>query len=146
MKRSRISACLLLVAGLSSLAFPQSNEGGACHRSTVEDYSPGLAPKARAFLGELKSAIKSADKQKVAGLVHYPLEVNLVKGHRVVRTKAELVKDYDTIFTPGTRAAIEKQVPACLFANYQGVMIGDGEVWFEEQQDGSMKIKALNPD
>ena len=146
MRRSVSGACLLLALGLSSRAFPQSNQGGQCHRSTVEDYSQALVPKARAFLSELKSAIKSGDKQKVAGLVHYPLEVNLVKGHRVVRTKAELVKDYDAIFTPATRTAIEQQVPACLFANYQGVMIGDGEVWFEEQQDGTMKIKALNPD
>jgi hypothetical protein len=35
-------------------------------------------------------------------------------------------------------------VPECLFANWQGVMIGDGEVWFEEQQNGSVKIKTLN--
>jgi hypothetical protein len=119
---------------------------GQCHRSTVEDYSPALAPKARAFLSELKSAIKSGDRQKIAGLIRYPLEVNFVKGHRLVRTKVELVRDYDAIFTPATRTVVEQQVPACLFANYQGVMIGNREVWFEEQHDGTMKIKVLNPD
>lgn len=116
-----------------------------CEGSTVEDFAPSLGPKARAFLADLKAAVKAGDKQKVSALVRFPLNVNLAKGRRVVRSSAEFVKDYDVLLTLTVRNAIAQQVPACLFANWQGVMIGNGEVWFEEQQNGSMKIKTLNP-
>lgn len=140
----RVLTCVLLLAAAVP-AQAQTAGKGACHSSTVEDYAPSLGPKARAFLGELRTAVKGGDRRKVAALIQYPLRVNLGKGTRLVRSSAEFVKDYDAVFTVSIRKAIERQVPACLFANYQGVMIGDGEVWFEEQQDGSMKIKALNP-
>jgi hypothetical protein len=123
----------------------QTDRASKCDGSTVEDFSASLAPKARSFLAGLKAAVQVANKEKVAAMVQYPLRVNLTKGNRTVRTAAEFVKDYDSLFTPAVRKAIETQVPECLFANYQGVMIGRGEVWFQEQQDGALRIKALNP-
>ncbi len=108
MKRACSWAYILLtVTPLFLIASPQTKEGG-CRRSTVEEFSPALAAKARAFLGELKSAIKTGDKQKVANLVRYPLDVYFEKGHRVVGGKAELLRDYDTLFPlikKGSRAA-----------------------------------------
>lgn len=133
-----------IVLFLPTPGFSQTDDRRGCHRSTVEDFAPSLGPKARAFLAELKAALKSGDKKRVAGLVHYPLKVTSSHGNRVVRSSTEFVKDYDHLLTPLVTKAVEQQVPACLFANYQGVMIGDGEIWFEEQQNGSMKIKTIN--
>jgi hypothetical protein len=145
--RSRTSTWSILLVSLLSPhgGSSQPSQGGVCHHSTVEDFAPGLAPKARAFLGELQTAVKAGDRQKLAALVRYPLDVYSAKEHRAVRTSAELIRDFDRLFTPSVRKAIEQQMPACLFANFQGVMIGDGEVWFEEQQNGTMKVKTLNP-
>ncbi len=139
--------CLSLLWLSMSGAFgcQQADRASKCDGSTVEDYSASLAPKARAFLAGLKAAVQGADKDKVAAMVQYPLRVNLEKGSRTVRTRSEFVKDYDRLVTPTVRKAIETQAPECLFANYQGVMIGNGQVWFEEQQDGALRIKALNP-
>lgn len=103
-----------------------------------------MAPQARAFLADLQAAVKAADKKKVASMVRYPLLVNSGGGHRNVRTAAVFLREYDSLFTAPVRKAIAEQDPACLFANYQGVMIGSGEVWYEEQKDGGMKIKTLN--
>ena len=103
-----------------------------------------MAPKARAFLASLKVALAGADRQKVAAMVQYPLSANAGKTHRVIRDSAEFVKDYDRLFTAAVLRAVKNQVPECLFANWQGVMIGSGEVWFEEQTNGSMKIKTIN--
>jgi len=66
------------------------------------------------------------------------------KTHRRVQSSSQFLVDYDRLFTSSIRNAIEKQRPGCLFANWQGVMIGDGEVWFEERSNGNMKIKTLN--
>jgi hypothetical protein len=70
--------------------------------------------------------------------------VNTDKGHWFIRSNSQFGKNYYRILTPAVRKAIEKQSPECFFANWQGVMIGDGEVWFEEQRSGGMKIKTLN--
>jgi hypothetical protein len=115
-----------------------------CGRSTVAEFSPSLQPKANAFLASLKAAVKAQDKRKVAAMVRYPVLINMAKGHRQIRTDAQFVAEYDRLFTTALRKVIEEQRPECLFANWQGIMIGDGEVWFEEQANGSMKIKTLN--
>lgn len=135
---------VVLLAIPSMLGAPQAEKKSNCHGSTVEDFSPSLGPKARTFLASLTVAVRAGDKQKVAAMVQYPLNVNTDKGHRLVRSSSEFVRDYTHLFTPAIVKAIQKQVPECLFANWQGVMIGDGEVWFEEQKSGGMKIKTLN--
>jgi hypothetical protein len=42
------------------------------------------------------------------------------------------------------KAAVASQSPDCLFANWQGVMIGSGVIWFEQENHGAMRIKAIN--
>lgn len=72
--------------------------------------------------------MRSEDKQKIAAMVQYPLNVNGGKTHRVIRNSAQFLADYDRLLTAPIRKAIDKQTAECLFANWQGVMIGDGEV------------------
>jgi hypothetical protein len=124
--------------------FAQAEPSRNCGHSTVGEFSANLAPKASGFLGALKVAVRTEDKRKVAAMVHYPLNVNTDKAHKVIRNSAQFLAGYDQLLTAPIRKAIEKQTAECLFANWQGVMIGDGEVWFEEQSNGGMKIKTLN--
>jgi hypothetical protein len=141
---SRPLCVLVLATALLGPVFSESATKVDCGHSTVADFSASLEPKANAFLASLKAAVKAQDKQRVAGMVHYPLLVNMSKGHKQIKTTTQLMAEYDRLFTASMRKAIEEQTAACLFANWQGVMIGDGEVWFEEQSSGSMKIKTLN--
>jgi len=71
-------------------------------------------------------AVKADDRQKVA--IQYPLRVNAHKRYRLVRSGSEFVGDYKRLFTSAIVNTIEKQLPECLFANWQGVMIGHGAV------------------
>jgi hypothetical protein len=61
-----------------------------------------------------------------------------------VRTEAQFLSQYDSIFDAQVRKAIAQQTAKCLFGNYQGTMIGDGEVWYREQASGAMKIVTVN--
>lgn len=115
-----------------------------CGGSTVADYSPELVKKAEAFLADLKAAVQAKQKDRVAAMVQFPLMANSAKGRQRIRTKAQFVAGYDRLMTRGIEFAIAKQAPECLFANAQGVMIGNGEVWFDEQPGGGMKIRTLN--
>jgi hypothetical protein len=62
-----------------------------------------------------------------------------------IKTEEQFLGKYDTIFDPHVQKVIAQQPAKCLFGNYQGTMIGSGEVWFSPQQDGSMKIITVNP-
>lgn len=104
----------VLCAILLGIGIAQQEGIAQCHRSTVADFSPDLAPKARGFLSSLVASVKAEDKAKIAAMVHYPLTVNTDKGHRVVRTSSEFLRAYTQLFTPAIKKAIEQQAPECL--------------------------------
>jgi hypothetical protein len=139
-------ALALIVLG-SCCAFAQgptsSNQG--CSDSTVDDAFGGeMATKARAFLAVLKAEVKMDNRRKIASMVAYPLRVFVGEEKRIVRNPSEFLAHYEDIITPHVKDAILKQSVPCLFGNYQGAMIGQGEVWFQEQRDGAFGIISVN--
>lgn len=104
-----------------------------------------------AFLIALKQAVTAGDKKAVATMVAYPLEATIAGRRVVLRSQDRLVERYDQLFTPAVVAAIAGQRYATLFANADGVMIGDGEVWFNgicgdaACAEVSVKIIAIQP-
>ena len=72
------------------------------------------------------------DARRVSTFIAYPLHVNFGLKSRTIPNRATLLAQYDRIFTPGVRAEVERAVPADLFSRDQGVMLGDGIVWFDQ--------------
>ena len=83
-----------------------------------------------AFFQTLKDSVVRDDKKAVARLLHYPLDVFDERGRHVVRTPAEFLKHYHEVFNENVIRAVKAQEPATLFANWRGVMLGNGQVWF----------------
>lgn len=87
-----------------------------------------------AFLA-FQKALSANDRSKVSEFILYPLRVNGWIGEPTGKTtvqlanRQELLENYDEIFTVQIREAVLKQKPADLFVNWQGVMVGKGEVW-----------------
>ncbi|MBV5337424.1 MAG: hypothetical protein J0653_05585, partial [Deltaproteobacteria bacterium] len=75
------------------------------------------------------------DRGKVADFILLPLRVNgwldesQGKISRQFTSRQEVLDNYPEIFTPQVQAAIKKQKNDKLYANWQGVMVGNGEVW-----------------
>jgi hypothetical protein len=145
MAGSLATALLLALALVLPTSAQSTQDPQACPGSTVDLQGAEVAKKSRAFLAELQSAVSSGNKNKVAAMVSYPLLV--IHGSRKTRikTKAIFLSNYDTIFDQHVRKAVAQQTSKCLFGNYQGAMIGNGEVWFSEQANGTMKIISVNP-
>lgn len=106
----------------------------------------------RRFLSNLQSAIRANNKRGVANLAAVPLRVNFEGGARTYSDRAAIERDFDRIFTPRVKRAILNQRAERLFTNYQGAMIGDGQVWFDQMcpndscsPAGPVRIKAVNP-
>lgn len=101
----------------------------------------------KAFLTELKRAASTRDVKGMAALTKFPLRVN---GKVSIKNERAFIGKYRKIIKKRVRLAIEKQPYETLFSNYQGVMIGDGELWFARVCDQpactsqSPRIVAVN--
>ncbi len=145
----RIRSLILLVflACGTPVALCQPQSDTDCGHSTVEDaWGRDFASRAKAFLAELQAVVEKDDSARFASLVRYPVRVFDGSSRAKVSTAAELIKRYPSFMSPAVRKAILDQSPACLFGNYQGVMIGDGQIWFTEQPNQKMRIITINAD
>ncbi len=121
-------------------------------RAPESDGASATSAAYRRFLLSLQSAVRANDKRAVASLAALPLRVNFEGGARTYSDRKSIERDFDRIFTPRVKQAILSQRSGRLFTNYQGAMIGDGQVWFDQtcpndscSPAGPVRIKAVNP-
>lgn len=79
------------------------------------------------FLADLQQAVAADDHQAVSEMIQYPLRTT----HMTIKTPAQFLRNYDEIFNDGVKSAVAGQTSDHLFYRDQGVMIGNGEVWFD---------------
>jgi hypothetical protein len=87
-------------------------------------------PAAIAFLAKFQDVLKRNDRKAVASLVNYPL-LATAGGKTHVRSRAQLLANFDRIFNPQVRAAILKATADDVWGNVHGFMIGRGVIWFD---------------
>ncbi|MET3579058.1 cyclopropane fatty-acyl-phospholipid synthase-like methyltransferase [Mesorhizobium robiniae] len=111
---------------------------------TLDDLYGAHGPY-HAFFETLKKAVAGNDKGAVASMVEYPFKARINGKAVTIRDAAHFAADYDKVFTAKVKGAVSNQTYPKLFANWQGVMIGDGEVWFSGIGDNNtVKIIAVN--
>ncbi|HLX13015.1 MAG TPA: hypothetical protein VKS81_09395 [Bacteroidota bacterium] len=84
---------------------------------------------------QFQDAVIKGDKETVASFMSYPITVGTKphqKGERIRNSKSFLAA-YDRIFTKSYVLKITEADTHHMFVNYQGAMIGNGEVWFNEK-------------
>ena len=80
-------------------------------------------------------------------MVRFPLRVVTPKKRLVIKNREEFLYNYDHVLTAKVKAKIEDEMSSkCLFANWQGYMVGDGQVWFTEMTSGTLKIITFSID
>lgn len=84
----------------------------------------------RRFLENLRSAVAASDKDAVAAMIDYPFKARIDGKAITIRDADNLKSLYDCVFTDRVKQAISGQTYRDLSVNWQGVMIGEGEVWF----------------
>lgn len=80
----------------------------------------------RSFLTNLQATVAQHDSRAICAMAAYPLRTR-VPGR--VTTADICRRNYAQIFNARVVAAIRNQKFETLFANYPGVMVGNGEVW-----------------
>jgi len=143
---SRLAPGLTLCLAVSVVAqTPQASGQRPCKGDTVDREGVATASKSRAFLAGLKAAIEAGDKEEVSKMMHYPLRLNTAAGNFQIRTRAEFLSRYNQIIDSEVIATIQDEMSSrCLFSNYQGFMIGDGQLWFQEISPGEFRVNTIN--
>ena len=136
--RIRNSACLLAILVLSSLALAQ--EANKYEVAGIDD-----AAAVEKFFHNLQEAMARGDRVRIASMVSYPISV-MIAGRKVrLRNRAEFLRRYNAAINLRVKQAVAEQNVENLFVNYQGVMIGDGEIWFNQPSRSKLiKIIAIN--
>jgi hypothetical protein len=117
-----------LFIGLAGVATAGAQSAEEMNKALDELY--GTHAPYHAFFEELKKAVAANDKEAVASMVEYPFKARIGGKAVTIRDAAHFAADYDKVFTAKVKEAVANQTYPNLFANWQGVMIGDGEVWF----------------
>jgi hypothetical protein len=140
LNRTFFAALFIGLAGVTSAGAQSAKE----MNQTLDDLYGAHAPY-HTFFEKLKKAVAENDKEAVASMVEYPFKARINGKAVTLRDAAHFAADYDKVFTAKVKEAVSNQTYPNLFANWQGVMIGDGEVWFSGIGDNNMvKIIAVN--
>lgn len=103
------------------------------------------------FVIALKGAIQKNDKTWLGNRIFYPLRIRIsAKSNIVVKNKGQFILMYDKIFNASLKEKLKLSFSYNLFNNYQGVMIGDGQLWINNSLNGTEEIPdfqiiAINP-
>jgi len=93
----------------------------------------------------LRRAALGNQKQALVDAIHYPLTM-YEHGTPVRRyvTPEDVLAAFDSIFSEAVLTALRGARYRDLFVRDQGAMIGRGEVWLYQYEEG-VRIKAINP-
>lgn len=106
----------------------QAEEGQGDARQRIESLL-GDADAYQAVFNDLQRSVAAKDVDAVAALMRYPLLVHVGGKKRQVADAATFKREYQQIITPDIAKAIAAQTFDGLFVNWEGAMIGKGQVW-----------------
>lgn len=131
----RVISCLWILV-LSLLVLPLGLHAAPAGDSGRFE-SAGLSDQeVRTFLDALQKGVLGGNADQIAALVEFPLDVH--QCNRTLRIqRKEFNQRFASVFDRKISKAIVDATFESLFSNSQGVMIGDGEVWFTGICEGS---------
>lgn len=110
-----------------------------CYGTYENRYSEfdGTNDEVENFMKSIKSSILANDKKWIARHVYYPLNVTINKKAVVIKNEKQLIDNFDKIFYTKFKEKIKATYACNLFTNYQGAMLGSGEIWINTKIDSA---------
>jgi len=122
----------------------------ACTAQAEESFYP-VTTSDKAFFEQIRNAILTDDIDWLANSIAYPIVLRLPGNEITVRNKHDLKKRSKLILNERMKSVVRTQSPDTLFKNWQGVMIGDGEIWYSmiiekgrEKRGWVLRVIAIN--
>jgi beta-lactamase regulating signal transducer with metallopeptidase domain len=96
------------------------------------------------FARKIKSYVKDNNKKSLAELIAYPISVSINGAKVSISKEEEFEQNYDDIMNAELKGRISKSYTKYMFSNYMGIMLGNGEVWFENWEGKGLRMIAIN--
>jgi hypothetical protein len=132
---------IMMAAAATLFAIASSPQAPSSQFSPAGIDDPKLVDR---FLSDLQHAVANDDAAGVAALGRYPADVVIQKRRRRIKSREELQKLYPQIFSPCLKRVVAAARPDALFASAQGVMLGQGAIWFGMQVSGRIQFYTIN--
>jgi hypothetical protein len=103
------------------------------------------------FFQNMKSYFANNDSTQISNIIQYPIQIIINDKKSNISNKKEFIKNYSKYITNTIKKAVKDQEYDSLFANSEGLMIGNGQIWFTGicKDDKCIKIEvkiiAINP-
>lgn len=111
--------------------------GGGSFEHRYSDFY-GSDKEVENFVKHIKSSIMKNDKDWIANHVKYPLYTTLNNEKAIkIKNKQQLFDHFDQVFHKTFKEKIQTYCPCNLFHNYQGVMLGNGEIWIYQKPNSN---------
>lgn len=100
--------------------------------------------RVKRFLTTLQTAVANDDSVAVSKLFQYPT-LPVWDGHErlVLRNSGELLPVYRAVFSPEVRRLILGATLDSLHADWRGVTLGKGRLWFQTATDHDPRIASI---
>jgi hypothetical protein len=95
------------------------------------------------FFDKLQTVVGKDDRSSVASMIHYPLRVRLHGKNAVIRDKAQLLRDYDSVFDSPVRCALAHANRADVWGNWQGFTVASGVMWWERSHSPTSPFRLI---
>jgi len=106
-------------------------------------YTSQLSVADKAFFTAFQIAVRQGDRAWLATHSFPDLSVLRAKGASHTYSPDEILEAYDWIITPDIRGIILAQKPDDLFKRDMGVMVGNGQVWFDKTLKGETWVYGI---
>lgn len=105
----------------------------------------------KVFCEQIKKAFLTNNIEWLSRVVSYPLTLKQNDKTITLNNSSDFKKYATAILTAHLKSAVQNQLPDSLFKNWQGVMIGNGAIWFSAIKetpdvDWRHRIIGINPE
>jgi hypothetical protein len=96
------------------------------------------------FARQIKLNIMEDKRQEFADLINYPINVTINNKKISIHSSEEFIQHYNDIITSDFKNKLSDSYTKYLFSNSMGVMLGNGEIWFDLFKDKGYRIYGIN--
>jgi hypothetical protein len=96
------------------------------------------------FVDKVQGYIKNGNKEQLAELVSYPIEVKIDEKFTNLQNKDAFIKNYDKIFDARSKRIISDESPRYLYSYKGGIRFGAGYLWIDDPaRPGELRIISI---
>lgn len=87
----------------------------------------------------MRKAVLGNDVKWLSEAMSYPIVLKSGESRYTLQNTNDFALHASVILTPHLKSTVQNQSPDTLFKNWQGVMVGKGEIWFSEVAENNGK-------